>query len=146
MAVKIQNLTEGNILRGLVRLALPLMATSFVQMAYTLMAMMWVGRLGTRNEAAIGAVGMLLWMTSSIAILTLIGAEVSVGQSIGKKKTGRARIFASHATTVAIVIGILWASVLFIFGSEILSFFAPLQCAQLYLMATGRKGCARCGT
>lgn len=123
MAVGVQNLTEGKILSGLLRLALPLMGTSFVQMAYNLMAMMWVGRLGARSEAAIGAIGMLLWMTSAIGILTMIGAEVSVGQSIGAKKMGRARVFASHSTTVSIVLGIVWALLLFVLGHPILSFF-----------------------
>lgn len=123
MASGVQNLTEGKILSGLLRLAFPLMGTSFVQMAYNLMAMMWVGRLGARSEAAIGVIGMLLWMTSSVAILTMIGVEVSVGQSIGAKKMGRARVFASHATTVAIVLGLVWASILFFFGQPILSFF-----------------------
>lgn len=123
MAAGIQNLTEGNVLRGLVRLALPLMGTSFVQMAYTLMAMTWVGRLGSRSEAAIGAIGMLLWLTSSIAMLALIGAEVCVGQSIGAKKMKRAKIFASHSTTTAAFLGIIWTLTLFIFAVPILRFF-----------------------
>ena len=84
----IHNLTEGKIFSTLIRLALPLMGTSFLQMAYTLMAMSWVGRLGTvshpeiatKSEAAIGAIGMLLWLTSSVAYLAMIGSELAVGQ------------------------------------------------------------------
>lgn len=127
----IHNLTEGNIFSTLIRLALPLMGTSFLQMAYTLLAMSWVGRLsslddpsiGTKSEAAIGAIGMLLWLTASIAYLAMIGGEISVGQSIGAKKLKRASLFASHTTTVATVIGILWSLILFVFAENILSFF-----------------------
>ncbi len=127
----INNLTEGNIFSNLLRLALPLMGTSFLQMAYTLLAMSWVGRLGTvqhpeiatKAEAAIGAIGMLLWLTSSIAYLAMIGAEVSVGQSIGAKKIKRAAAFASQATTVAITFGLIWAIILISFAPQILSFF-----------------------
>lgn len=127
----IYNLTQGNIFSTLLRLALPLMGTSFLQMAYTLMAMSWVGRLGsdmhpeiaTKAEAAIGAIGMLLWLTSSVAYLAMIGAEVAVGQSIGAKKMKRAASYASHATTVSIVVGVLWTTVLFVFATQILSFF-----------------------
>lgn len=127
----IHNLTEGKIFSTLIRLALPLMGTSFLQMAYTLMAMSWVGRLGTeshpeiatKSEAAIGAIGMLLWLTASVAYLAMIGAEVSVGQAIGAKKLKRAAIFASHATTVAATIGIIWISILGIFAPQTLSFF-----------------------
>lgn len=127
----IQNLTEGKIFSTLIRLALPLMGTSFLQMAYTLMAMSWVGRLGTeahpeiatKSEAAIGAIGMLLWLTSSVAYLAMIGAEVAVGQSIGAKKMKRAAIYASHSTTISIVISVVWVSILFVFAYPILSFF-----------------------
>ena len=139
------NLTEGKIFPTLLRLALPLMGTSFLQMAYTLMAMSWVGRLGTvshpeiatKAEAAIGAIGMLLWLTSSVAYLAMIGAEVSVGQAIGAKKMQRAAIFASHSTTVAICVGVIWIALLGIFAPQILSFFkleADIQTdAVLYL-------------
>lgn len=127
----IHNLTEGKIFSTLIRLALPLMGTSFLQMAYTLMAMSWVGRLGTvshpeiatKSEAAIGAIGMLLWLTSSVAYLAMIGSEVAVGQSIGAKKMKRAAIYASHSTTTSIVLSVVWVSALFIFANPILSFF-----------------------
>lgn len=127
----IHNLTEGKIFSTLIRLALPLMGTSFLQMAYTLMAMSWVGRLGTvshpeiatRSEAAIGAIGMLLWLTASVAYLAMIGSEVAVGQSIGAKKMKRAAIYASHSTTTSIILGVIWIAILFIFANQILSFF-----------------------
>ncbi|MBD8390304.1 MATE family efflux transporter [Dysgonomonas sp. BGC7] len=127
----ILNLTEGKIFSTLIRLALPLMGTSFLQMAYTLMAMSWVGRLGTvshpeiatKSEAAIGAIGMLLWLTASVAYLAMIGSEVAVGQSIGAKKMKRAAIYASHSTTTSIVLSVLWVSLLAIFAYPILSFF-----------------------
>lgn len=133
MKTGIHNLTEGKIFPPtLLRLALPLMGTSFLQMAYTLMAMSWVGRLGTvshppeiatKSEAAIGAIGMLLWLTASVAYLAMIGSEVAVGQSIGAKKMKRAAIYASHSTTVSIFLAILWVAILFIFAYPILSFF-----------------------
>ena len=127
----IHNLTEGNIFSTLIKLALPLMGTSFLQMAYTLMAMSWVGRLGTvshpeiatKSEAAIGAIGMLLWLTSSVAYLAMIGSEVAVGQSIGAKKMKRAAIYASHSTTISMILAVTWVSVLFVFANQILSFF-----------------------
>lgn len=126
MSSKVRNLTEGDVLSSLLRLAFPLMGTSFLQMAYTLMAMAWIGRLGAdaaRFEAAIGGIGMFLWLTSSVAYLSMIGVEVSVGQSIGAGKMKRAQTFASHATTIAIALGILWSLFLFIQADRLLSFY-----------------------
>ncbi len=74
-----KNLTQGPINRQLFTLAMPIMATSFIQMAYSLTDMAWVGRLGSEVMAAVGAVGILTWMSGSIALLNKVGSEVSVG-------------------------------------------------------------------
>ena len=80
-----KNLTEGPIKKQLFNLALPIMGTSFIQMAYSITDMAWVGRLGSEAVAAIGAVGILTWMTTSISYLNKVGSEVSVAQSIGAR-------------------------------------------------------------
>ena len=51
------DLLEGPILPALSRLALPIMATAFVQMAYNLTDMAWIGFLGSNSVAAVGAAG-----------------------------------------------------------------------------------------
>ena len=75
----IKNLTQGPINRQLFNLAMPIMATSFIQMAYSLTDMAWVGRLGSEAVAAIGSVGILTWMSGSISLLNKVGSEVSGG-------------------------------------------------------------------
>ncbi len=107
-----KDLTQGRIGEQLFKLALPIMASSFIQMAYSLTDMAWVGRLGSPASAAVGAVGMLVWTTSSIALLTKVGAEVSVGQSIGAYDEKAAKSFASHNITLALYIAVGWAALL----------------------------------
>ena len=55
---KIVNLLEDRILPALVRLAVPITATALIQMAYNLTDMIWIGRLGSNQVAAVGAAGM----------------------------------------------------------------------------------------
>ena len=119
----IKNLTEGPILRQLFMLAMPIMATSFIQMAYSLTDMAWVGRLGSEDVASIGSVGLLTWMTSSIALLNKVGSEVSVGQSIGLRDETSARSFATHNVTLSLVLSLIWASVLFVFATPIIGMY-----------------------
>ena len=119
----IKNLTEGPILRQLFMLAMPIMATSFIQMAYSLTDMAWVGRLGSEAIAAVGSVGLLTWMTTSLALLNKVGAEVSVGQAIGMKDETAARSFSTHNITLSLLTSILWASILFIFAYSIISIY-----------------------
>ena len=119
----IKNLTEGHILKQLFALAMPIMATSFIQMAYSLTDMAWVGRLGSEAIAAVGSVGLLTWMTTSLALLNKVGAEVSVGQSIGMKDETAARSFATHNLTLSLIISFVWASILFGFAVSIVDFY-----------------------
>ena len=119
----IKNLTKGPINRQLFNLAMPIMATSFIQMAYSLTDMAWVGRLGSEAVAAIGSVGILTWMSGSISLLNKVGSEVSVGQSIGAQSQEDARSFASHNITIALIISICWGGLLFIFAEPIIRIY-----------------------
>jgi putative MATE family efflux protein len=130
----IKHLTEGPIRRRLFSLAMPIMGTSFIQMAYNLIDMAWIGRLGSRSVAAIGAVGILVWMTTSLALLTKTGAEVSVGQSIGARNTDRARLFSSHSLTLGLLLSVAWGTLLYIFARPLIGFYrleAPIAAEAL---------------
>lgn len=118
-----KNLTNGPILRQLFRLAMPIMATSFIQMAYSLTDMAWVGRLGSEAVAAIGSVGILTWMSGSISLLNKVGSEVSVGQAIGARDEQGARHFASHNITISLIISVCWGFLLFAFSSPIIGIY-----------------------
>lgn len=118
-----KNLTEGPITKQLFNLALPIMGTSFIQMAYSITDMAWVGRLGSEAVAAIGAVGILTWMTTSISLLNKVGSEVSVGQSIGAQNIENARSYASHNLTIALILSICWGLLLFVFANPIIAVY-----------------------
>ena len=118
-----KNLTQGPINRQLFGLAMPIMATSFIQMAYSLTDMAWVGRLGSEAVATVGAVGILTWMSGSIALLNKVGSEVSVGQSIGAQNREDARAFASHNISIALLIAVCWGGLLFVFARPVMRLF-----------------------
>lgn len=118
-----KNLTSGPIHRQLFNLAIPIMGTSFVQMAYSLTDMAWVGRLGSESVAAIGSVGILTWMTNSISLLNKVGSEVSVGQSIGAQNAPDARSYASHNLTLSLIISICWGLILFVFAEPVMQIY-----------------------
>ncbi len=73
---RIVNLTEGGIFQALIRLALPIIGTSFVQMAYSLTDMIWVGRVGSGGAvAAVGAAGFFTWLANAIILVPKIGGQ-----------------------------------------------------------------------
>jgi len=119
----IRILTEGKIFNLLIRLAMPIMATGFFQMAYTLMNMAWLGRLGSKEMAAVGAIGIIFWFIQSIALLTKVGAEISIAHSIGANQREKARTYASHTVTISIIIGILVSIIVFFAKDPIIALF-----------------------
>ena len=75
---KQDSLIQGSIFKALFRLAIPIIATSFVQMAYNMTDMIWVGRVGTRAVAAVGTAGFYSWMSMAFILIPKIGAEVGL--------------------------------------------------------------------
>ena len=90
------NLTEGKITSTLVKLALPIMGTAFIQMAYSLTDTMWLGRFSTKAVAAVGTAGNLMWFGSGLILITQIGLGVSVAQSYGRDDMDAVKKYISH--------------------------------------------------
>ncbi len=120
---QIKDFTQGKITSQLLHLAMPLMAMGFIQMGYSLIDLIWVGRLGSKSSAAVGTIGMLMWMMNSVALISKVSAEITIGQSIGAKRLDKASVYASHTTTIALLIGVFFAIIFFTFPDLIISFF-----------------------
>ncbi len=120
---KIIHLTEGGIFQALIRLALPIIGTSFVQMAYSLTDMIWVGRVGSGAVAAVGAAGFFTWLANAIILVPKIGAEVGVAQSIGGNELQEAKRYIRHSFQMIVVLSIIYASGLIIFRRPLISFY-----------------------
>ena len=101
-----KDLTQGPIARQIVALAAPIIGTSFIQVAYSFTDMAWVGRLGSREIAALGVIGVLTWLAASIGALVKTGAEVLVAQGLGAQDRTSARCYAQHTSTLALYISL----------------------------------------
>ena len=77
------NLLNGPILPVLSKLALPIMATSFIQMAYNLIDMIWIGAIGSAAVASVGAAGMFMWLSNGLATLAKMGGQIKVAHALG---------------------------------------------------------------
>ena len=119
-------LTKGNILTVLIELALPIMATSFIQMAYNLTDMLWIGKLGADAVASVGAAGMFMWFSNGLIMIARMGGQVKCGQSLGAKNSQKAGLYASNAILLAVLFAILFSTIC-IFASDLLIGFLHLK-------------------
>lgn len=78
------DLLHGNIAKTLFRVSLPLMGTAFVQMAYALVDLLWLGKLSTNAVAAVGTSGFFVWISQAIMLIASTGIAVGLSQAYGK--------------------------------------------------------------
>lgn len=135
------NLTEDPVLSSLTRLAVPIMATSLIQMAYNLTDMIWIGRIGSNAVASVGAAGMYMWLSNGLAALSKMGGQVNVGYSLGSGQNDAASEYAGNALQLTAFFGILYGLICAVFASPLIGFFQlnsvqVITDARRYLMIT----------
>ncbi|MCF6461321.1 MATE family efflux transporter [Clostridium sp. Cult3] len=134
-----RTLTEGPITGTLVKLAIPIMATSFVQMAYNMMDMIWLGRVSTNAVAAAGTAGFFTWFGTALLMVPKIGAEVGVAQSLGGEDVKAAKKYVFHTIQLDIIVALIYSILLMVFRHKIIGFFnlgdeEVIQMAADYLL------------
>ncbi len=135
------NLLTGSITGALTKLALPIMLTSFLQMAYNLIDMIWIGRVGSDAVAAVGVGSMFAWFASGVIMIAKIGGQVKVGQCLGARQENQAAKYAKVALQCAVVWGIALGMICIVFRNAFVGFFMLenqqiVKDAESYLMVT----------
>lgn len=117
------NLTKGPILKTLTKLAIPIMASSFLGTLYNITDMAWIGLLGSKAVAGVGVGGMFTWLSQGLAAMARMGGQVQVAQCIGRGERDRAHGFAQAAVQLATLMGMAYAVISLVFTRQMVAFF-----------------------
>lgn len=117
------NLTQGPILKTLTKLAIPIMASSFLGTLYNITDMAWIGLLGSKAVAGVGVGGMFTWLSQGLAAMARMGGQVQVAQCIGRGERDRAHGFAQAAVQLATLMGMAYAIISLSFTRQMVGFF-----------------------
>lgn len=120
---EVKDLTTGSITSRISSLAAPLIAASFVQMAYSMTDMAWLGHLSSKHVAAVGAASFIIWFCNSTSFISRIGAEISISQSLGRGSREEARSYAEHAIYLSCIVSLAVAVLVFIISPLFIGFF-----------------------
>ena len=121
--VRSNEITEGSIFTALVKLAIPIMGTSFVQMAYNMTDMIWVGRMGSEAVAAVGTAGFFTWFGMALILIPKIGAEIGVSQSVGRKDEKSIKSYVQHTIQMNVVFALIYGIILILLRKPLIGFF-----------------------
>lgn len=133
------DLTEGKIIKKLVTLAVPIMGTSFIQMAYSMIDMIWVGKMGSFAVAAVGTAGFFTWFAMAFIIISKMGAEIKLSQCVGRKDYTKGKEYIKSAIQMNIILSIIYSLGLFIFRENLIGFFKlgnveVIKLTEIYLI------------
>lgn len=117
------DLVNGNIFKTLLTLSIPILGTSFIQMAYNMIDMIWIGRVGSEAVAAVGTAGFFTWFGSGIVLISKVGAEIGVSQAIGKEDPIERKKFVYNALLINVITAVVYTVLLIAFRNQLIGFF-----------------------
>lgn len=135
------NLLQGPIFKSLSLLAIPIMATYFIQMAYNLVDMLWIGYLGSGAVASIGVSGNFMYLANGLVNMPKVGSQALVGQSLGAQNKKETRVYIQAAFQSAIFFAVVYGIIIILFQKSLIQLFnltdpTIIQDAQNYLWIT----------
>lgn len=121
--MKKYDLTHDRILSKLLLVALPIMGTQLMQMAYNMTDMIWLGRLSSDAVAASGTAGMFMWLSMAFTMIGRMGSEIGVSQNLGRRDEDSAKKYSQNAVFLAALLSVFYGLVLIFFSRQMVSIF-----------------------
>ncbi len=119
----VKDLTKGDLQRHLITIALPIMATSFIQMAYSFTDMAWLGRLNPESVAAVGTISVFLWIAQSLSFLGKSSAEITISHALGHQKEEEAKAYAEHNILLSFCLSLLFAVLFGLYSEDLVDLY-----------------------
>lgn len=136
------DMTKEPIKKTLILLALPIMGASFFQLAYGIVDMLWIGKLGSRAVAAVGSAIFFINLGFGLNTILVTGAGIKVAHKLGSKDYKEADEFINTGFFMNVVLFVTYFIFLFLFRNMIVKYFnfndiGVENMAKQYLMITG---------
>ena len=109
------DLLHGPIFKSLSLLAIPIMATYFIQMTYNLVDMLWIGFLGSGAVASVGVSGNFMYLANGLVNMPKIGSQALVGQSLGANNKEETKNYIEAAFQSSILFALIYGIIIIVF-------------------------------
>jgi putative MATE family efflux protein len=107
----VRDWTQGSILRNLLSLSWPVMVNNTINVTGPTVDLIWLGRLGPENLAAVGVASMVVMLANGLMMGIFTGLRSMVSRYFGAKDKEGAVHVARQAFVIAVALGIILASV-----------------------------------
>lgn len=107
-------------LKELVILALPVIATSFLSIAYNIINVIFVGKLGSDAVAAVGSAGFFMHLSWGVSTLFTVGAGIKVSHALGNKNSKLSKSYVRTGIQAIIIVSIIYYAFIAIFRNSLI--------------------------
>ena len=114
------DLTQGSILKGLVALALPIIAANLLQTGYQLVDAFWVGQLGANAVAAVSISFPVNFLLISLSSGFAFAGTILVAQYAGAKNFNMVNHVATQTLTMVVIVSIILSTIAWFLSPDIL--------------------------
>lgn len=114
------DLTQGSILKGLVALALPIIAANLLQTGYQLVDAFWVGQLGANAVAAVSISFPVNFLLISLSSGFAFAGTILVAQYAGAKNFKMVNHVATQTLTMVVIVSIILSTIAWFLSPAIL--------------------------
>ena len=127
--IKKMDLTTGPVLPSIVKVAIPTLMLSLIQMTYNLADLFWVGRVGRigldpiEAIAAVGTVGYFPWFGFGMIMMVRIGTSVLISQAAGRNDQARIESLVNNGILAMFAMSLLYMAYGIFFASHFVSLF-----------------------
>lgn len=126
------NLLDGNIKKALVKMSVPLMGISFVQITYNLVAMFWLGRYSEDAMAAVGTASLVGYIGNSLALIGRVGTATWVAQSYGKRNYNDTVHYIESGIKLNMILSLLYTVFALLMVDHFLNLFTLTDIVRSY--------------
>jgi len=105
---------EGNVIRTILTLAVPIVINSFIQTMYNLTDTYWLGKIGTNPMAAITLVSPVQNIIINFGAGITAAGAILISQYIGAKQPKQAKIMATHIFIFSMIFAVVCSILCFL--------------------------------
>lgn len=110
-----KDLTEGSIVNHLLTMAAPLAVSMLTQIAYQLIDLYFVTRIGVAATAGVNTAGNVMFIVGAIVQVLGVGTTALVAQAVGRKDQADANLVFNQSMLLSAVCGVMTSAVLYVF-------------------------------
>ena len=131
------DLTQGSVLKNVIRFSLPYLLSYFLQTLYGMADLFIIGQFeGVSSTTAVAVGSQVMHMLTIMLVGLAMGATVSIGQSVGAGDRRQAALYTGNTVTLFMALSLVLTAMLLLLRQSIT---ASLYCADSRLSCAPRK-------